>query len=148
MSTALPVLANVVWPALILLDRLVSIYVILAGLALEYFFVWRHTGLGAARSFVANILMNTVSLVLGLLLIPLVGFMVVVPLPATFGDAAWVLTYVAAVLINTFVESLVLIRFARWDFERPPIRFRWLAVANGLSVGVALASLAYWPIRW
>jgi hypothetical protein len=63
-----PILADIIWPALFLEERLVSLWVILAGLVIEYSFVWRITDLGVMRSIWADVAMNAASTLLGILL--------------------------------------------------------------------------------
>jgi hypothetical protein len=86
-------LADIVWPALYLLGRLISVWVVLSGLFVEFFFVWRLTSLSWKQSIWADIAMNLVSALLGLILIPLLGLIAVLPFPATFGLASWIVTF-------------------------------------------------------
>lgn len=137
-------LANVVWPALYLLGRMVSLWVIAFGLFVEFFFVWRMTGLGWRRAAWADAAMNLASGVVGLILIPAAGLVVVLPFPSTFGPASWVATFCVAVLTNAWVEGLVL----RKGFGRSVGRRGvWLlCLANALSVGAAFGSFRLYPI--
>jgi hypothetical protein len=143
-----PVLADIIWPALFLEERLVSLWVILAGLIIEYFFVWRITDLGWMRSIWADVAMNAASTLLGLLLIPLVGFIVVIfPGGAfgTFSPVNWVATFLAAVLVNALIDFLILWKGFKQNIGKR--QFWWLCLANALSVGIAFGSILFFPIK-
>jgi hypothetical protein len=143
-----PILANVIWPALFLESRLLSIWVILAGLLVEYFFVWRITELGAKRSVLADVVMNAASTLLGIVLIPAVGFVVALfpgELFGTFSPITWGFTFLAAVFINALIESLVLWKGFKQSIGKK--EFWWLWFANALSVGIAFGSFLIIPIK-
>jgi hypothetical protein len=139
------ILANVIWPALYLLGRLISFWVILSGLFVEFFFVWRLTGLNLKQSIWADIAMNLASALLGLILIPFLGLIVVLPFQATFGLASWIATFFVAVFINASVESLVLLRGFKQKIGQK--EFWLICLANALSVGIAFGSFWLYPIR-
>jgi len=65
------ILADVIGPALFLENWLLSVWIILAGLLIEYFLVWRATSLGPWRSIMADVAINAASTVMGIILIPL-----------------------------------------------------------------------------
>ena len=150
-----PVLANFVWAGLLLESRLIAIPVILAGLVIEYFFVRRLTGFSAKRSLIADVTMNAASLLLGIVLIPLAGF----AWEISVGSLLWELnnqigsfhpinlaaTFIAAVLINAVIENFVLRKI--FKLEKDKAGFRWLCLANALTVGIALGSLWFFPIK-
>jgi len=139
------ILANIVWPALYLLGRLISFWVIASGLFIEFFFVRRLTSLGWKRAIWADVAMNLASALLGVILIPVVGLIVVLPFPATFGILSWVATFCVAVLINASVESFVLLKGFKQSIGKKEF---WLfCLANALSVGVAFASFWVYPIQ-
>src|SRR4051812_38434108 len=73
-SMPLPI-ADVIWPGLVLEQRLFSSWAIGFGLVVELFFLKCVTSLKLDRCIVANLAMNAVSAGLGLLLIPLFGLM-------------------------------------------------------------------------
>ena len=139
------ILANVVWPALYLLGRLLSFWVIALGLLIEFLFVRWLTRLDWKRAIWADVAMNLVSALLGIILIPVAGLILVLPFPATFGLASWVATFCVAVLINTSVESFVLLKGFKQSIRRK--EFWLLCLANALSVGVAFGSFWLYPIR-
>ena len=142
------ILADIIWPALFLESRLLSIWVIALGLFVEYFFVWRITNIGAIKSIWADLAMNAASTILGIILIPALGFVVaLVPgeLVGTFSPITWAATFLMCVFLNAWIESLVLWKFFTQDIGKK--QFWWLAVANALSVGFAFGSFLIYPVE-
>ena len=139
------IFANIVWPALYLIARLLSIWVIISGLLIEFFFLWKLLRLDAKRAFFADIMINLASALLGLILIGLLGLVVVLPFPATFGIGAWVATLIVAVIVNACIESLVVKKLFKESFAKKD--FCLLVAANTLSVGIAYISLWFFPIE-
>ena len=142
------ILADVVWPALFLEARLLSIWIILAGLFIEYFFVWRITTLGALKAIWANLAMNAASTLLGIILIPGVGLLVALfpgELFGTFNPLTWALTLIVAVLLNTLIESFILWKGFKQKIGKK--EFWLLGLANALSVGFALGTLLIFPME-
>ena len=140
------ILADVVWPALFLEARLLSIWIILAGLFIEYFFVWRITTLGALKAIWANLAMNAGSTLLGIVLIPAVGFLVALFPGELFGTLSlvtWALTFIVAVLLNTLIESFILWKGFKQKMGKK--EFWLLGLANALSVGFAVGTLLIFP---
>ncbi len=149
------VFANFIWAGLLLESRMVAIPVILAGLIIEYFFVQRLTGFNVKRSIIADVTMNATSLMLGLILIPLAGF----AWEISVGSLLWELnnqigsfhpinltaTFILAVLINAVIENFVLRRI--FKLEKNKAGFRWLCLANALSVAIAFVSFWFFPIK-
>jgi uncharacterized membrane protein SirB2 len=146
--------ADLVWPALFLEQRLFSWWAIGFGLLVELFFVRWLTGLSWRMSAVANIAMNAASSLLGFFLIPIAGIaweffpgavLYKVFNIGTFNPGTWVATFLLAVLINSALETTVL----RYVFKQKPAKrlFWWLALANAVSVGLAFASLFRYPPR-
>ena len=145
---AIPVRADVVWPALYLETRLLTWWAVGLGLAVEYLFVRQLFGFGVRRAIVVNVTMNLASTLLGVLLIPLAGIAWEL-FPGslihwafdvgTFNPATWAGTFLLAVAINAVLEGLVI----RWGFKVPVDRriFAGLCVANAISVGMAMTSL-------
>jgi hypothetical protein len=148
------VVADMVWPALFLEQRLFSWWAIGFGLLVELFFVRWLTGLSWRMSAVADVAMNAASSLLGFFLIPIAGIaweffpgIVIYKVfnIGTFNPGTWVVTFLLAVLINSALETTVL----RYAFRQKPVKrlFWWLALANALSVGLAFASLFRYPPR-
>src|SRR5438093_13296193 len=105
-----PILANVVWPALYLIGRLLSIWVISLSLLVEFVFLWKLLGLGAKRASLADVAMNLASAVLGFILIGFLGLVVVLPFRSSFGMGAWLATFIVGLMVNACIESLVVSR--------------------------------------
>jgi hypothetical protein len=142
------ILGDVVWPALFLEDRLLSVWVIVAGLLIEYFFVWRITSLGAVRAIWANLAMNAASTLLGIVLLPFTGLLIALfpgELIGTFNPITWGLTFLLAVFLNTWIEYLVLWKAFKQDLSKR--KFWLLALANALSVGFAFVTFLIYPIK-
>jgi hypothetical protein len=142
------ILADIIWPALFLEDRLLSIWIIALGLIVEYFFVWRITSLGPLKSILADVVMNGASTLLGIILIPLFGFVVAIfpgELFGTFSPITWGATFIVTVFLNTAIESFVLWKIFKQAFGKK--QFWWLALANALSVGIAFGSFLLFPMK-
>ena len=145
--------ADVIWPALFVEDRLFSLWPICLGLLVEFFFVRWLTTLSLGRCVVADCTMNAISALLGIFLLPIAGIawevfpgilIYKVFHVGTFNPGTWAATFLFAVAINAALESAVL----RFIFQqRQPYRrlFWWLCVANSLSVALAFVSLYLHP---
>ncbi len=146
------VVADLVWPALFLEGRLLSWWAIGLGLLGELFFVRWLTRFSWPKSLATDVTMNAASSLLGWALIPLAGIaweiFPGIPLYrlldiGTFNPGTWAATFLAAVFINSGVETAVLCYGFK---QRPFTRFYWwLALANALSVGLAVASVFRHP---
>jgi hypothetical protein len=153
-SVLLIVFADMIWPALFLEGRLLSVPIIIAGLVIEFFFVWRITDLGAGRAIFADLVMNATSTLLGIFLIPISGIVWEI-FPGlvlyrwfnvgTFNPGTWVATFCFAVLINAALETLIVAKVFRQKMGKRG--FGWLCLANGLSVGLAFASFLIYPMK-
>jgi hypothetical protein len=149
-----PVFANLIWAALFLEIRLLAVPVVLTGLIIEYFFVWRLTNFSVKRSILADITMNAASLLLGIVLIPLAGFGWEFTIGrilyeqfqmGSFSFIGWAASFILAVLINASIEYLILRTI--FKLEKDKSGFSWLCLANALTVGIALASLWFFPMK-
>jgi hypothetical protein len=144
-----PLYADMVWPALVLEQRLLSVVPITAGLIVEWLALWfGGFGLSWKKAGVVDVLMNAVSTAVGVVLIPALGFgweyfaeFVLSKLfnVGTFNWGTWTVTFAIAVLATTGIEAGVV----RWGFKVPlgRRRFSILCAANCVSVAIALASL-------
>jgi hypothetical protein len=145
-------IADVVWPALLLEGRILTWWAILAGLIVEFFFLLRITNLHPWRALLADLAMNLASTLMGVFLIPLAGLLwefvpgtIIYPVfdIGTFNPFTWTATLVMASIINAVVERLVL-----GGVFKQPVRKRafWLlTAANAVSVALALASVIHSP---
>ena len=138
--------ANVIWPSVVIAQGLRSYDVILAGLIIEVIFVkifekqtWLRCGLIA-------VIMNLISTLIGIILIPLVGFIgtlllgllseVIPALGNTFDAPVWIFSYILTIFINALVEGMTVHYTAKIPFEKT---FWWLLFANTLSVAICIA---------
>jgi hypothetical protein len=149
-------LADVVWPALIIEQRLLSAIPIIVGLIAEWVAL-RFGGFGLSwkKAALVDIVMNAVSTIAGIPIIPLLGIIWEVFPGAilykffnlgTFNPSTWIATFVIATATTTGIEAAVV----RWGFKVAMDKWRLsvLCLANSLSVGIAFASLWLYPMRW
>ena len=142
-------LADIVWPALVLEKRMLSLVPIVVGLIVEWLALWLcGFGLTWTKAAVVDVVMNTVSSLAGILLIPALGMgweygpgqlLRRIASLGSLSDIDWLATFAIALLVTTGVEALVV----RWGF-RIPLGRRRLAVllgANFASVGFAFVSV-------
>jgi hypothetical protein len=140
-------IADMVWPALFLAERMAAWWGIGLGLLVELFFVRFLTGFSWLKSALVDIAMNAASSLLGLFLIPITGVVWEFSVGrilwhfhiGTFNPGTWTVTFVFAALINAALEASVL----RYAFRQRPFKrlFLWLALANAISVAIAFISL-------
>jgi hypothetical protein len=145
-------LADFVWPALILASRMRSLAPIIAGLIFEFLVLRFVFPMPWKKAAVVDLLMNAASGLAGVVLIPLAGFIWEL-FPGifiyklfnigTFNPMTWAATCVMAVFISTGIEVLV-VRFA-FGFEITRRRFWCMALANLGSTAIAWASLQIHP---
>jgi hypothetical protein len=146
-------LADVVWPALYLEGRLFSVLPISVGLVAEWLFLYfGGFGLSWKKAIIVDVVMNTVSSVAGIVLIPVLGLlweigpgMVVnrVFNVGTFNPISWIATYLLSACASTAIEASVV----KWGFKIPlgQKRFWILFGANAVSTGIAFASFLIHP---
>jgi hypothetical protein len=133
-------LADMVWPALLWENRLLTWWAILVGLFVEYFFVRRITNLSFSRAALADVCMNAASALLGIIFIPIAGIIWEV-FPGsvlykvfhigTFNPGTWLVTVLVAAILNTYIERFALRRL----FKQPLVGRRafWLLyLANAI----------------
>ena len=152
-SSIPPLYADMVWPALLVEQRLLSVIPITAGLIVEWLAL-RFGGFGLSwkKAVLVDVVMNAASTVVGIVLIPALGFgweyfpgLVLYKFfnVGTFNPGTWAATFVIAVLATTAIEAAVV----RWGFKVPlgQRRFWILCAANCVSVAIAFASLWIHP---
>lgn len=148
--------ADAVWPALVLEERLLSIIPISAGLIFEWLVLWLGGfGFSWKKAIVVDVVMNTVSTLVGIILIPVLGLLWEV-FPGlvlykfahvgTFNPGTWFATFVMAVLATSLIEAMVV----RWGFKvvLGQKRFWIICAANFVSVALAFASLWIHPPQY
>ncbi len=125
--------ANVVWPSLYIAEGLRSWYIILAGLIVEFGFIKIFAKEKWLKAIIIAFIMNTISTLVGIILIPVSGLLgEVILLPfnkETFHWSHWLLSYILAVLGNVLIEGLSI----RFIFKIKKFVW-WLFVANAISV--------------
>ncbi len=131
--------ANLVWPSLYIAEGMRSWYVILIGLVIEMFFVNRFLKETFLKSGLIAFVMNLASTVLGIVAIPLSGFIgeiLMVPFgTGTFHPTHWLMSYIFAILSNVLIEGLTIKYIFKYKFKKI---FLWLCVANALSVIICI----------
>jgi hypothetical protein len=148
-------LADVVWPSLFLAERMLSWWIIAAGLVIEFFFVRWLTGAVPGRAALMTLVMNAISTAAGVVAIPISGLaweliasVSLLPLMnwGTFNPVTWLVSAVLAALVNAVIE----VGSLRLIFKVPLSKrlFWWLAVANFITAGMALASLMIVPPKY
>ncbi len=151
---AIPAHADVVWPALFLISRMLTWWSVALGLIVEYFFVRQLTGFDIKTSIKADLVMNGASTLLGAVLIPIAGIgweffpgllLYKIFNIGTFNPGTWTATFIMSVLINAWLENYVIKRFFKKDLGWRG--FRWLCLANAASVGIAFISLWLFPVE-
>ena len=146
-------LADVVWPGLLLEMRLMAWWIIVIGLLVEWPFVRLVTDFSWTKAFFADVMMNTASTILGVFLLPIAGIAWEVVSETTFHHhfssdtfnlIRWSGTFLLAVVLSTTIELLVLMSLT----DRVGARsFWWLCLANSISTGLGLWSLFQFPPR-
>ncbi len=148
-------LANLVWPSLLLTGRIVAVVPIVVGLVVEFFHLRYFTALRGTRCLWADVSMNLGSALLGLGLIPLSGLgweliagFTIHPLMGvgTFNPLAWTVSVLLAAIVNAFVEGYILWRWFEVTLGR---RGFWLlAAVNLITVGIAAISIIIDPPKF
>ena len=133
---ATPAYADIVWPSLYIACGMLSIKVIIAGLLIELLFVKFFAHINWIKASVTTFIMNSITCVLGMILIPVSGIFIELISPfSTFHWSHWLLSYLSVILINTSIEGLVVKISLKQNFKSV---FWWLFMANVLSVLVCI----------
>ena len=135
------ILANVIWPSIIILGAVYSWYIILVGLIIETIAAHLFIKTGWLRSLGIMFVVNAISALIGLIFIPLSGIIVeILTLPfggGTFHISHWILDYLMVVVVNTLIEGLSLKWIFKYQFKK---NFWWLFGANAISVIISIVS--------
>jgi hypothetical protein len=146
-------LADMVWPALVLESRLLSVAPIAAGLAVEWLVLYfGGFGLSWKKATVVDVVMNAASSIIGIFFLPILGFIweffpgalvYKVLHTGTFNPITWIATFFLSVGGSTLIEAGVV----RWAFKIPLglKRFGMLSLANFVSTAIAFVSLWIHP---
>ena len=137
--------ANIIWPSLVIAQGLRSYDVILLGLLIEVIFVKIFEKQTWLRCGIIAVIMNLVSTLLGVILIPALGFFgtlvlgllseIIPALGNTFDTPVWIFSYILTIFINAFVEGMTVHYTAKIPLKKT---FWWLLFANTLSVAVCI----------
>ena len=140
--TTLPVQADIIWPSLYIMKGMLSIKVILLGLIIELFFVKIFTKVNWLKACIISLLMNLISSIIGIILIPLSGLFTEFVFDfvfnaynkfgiGTFHWSHWLVSYLLIILLNTIIEGLFIKINLKLELRKI---FWWLIIANALSV--------------
>lgn len=148
-------LANFVWPALFLGERILTWWAIGLGLPIEYLAIRLITKFHPKKAIIITLLMNLASSLLGIVLIPLAGIIWEI-FPGillfkffnmgTFNPLTWIANLFLAGLVNTGIEGQVVRHFSKIALKRKGYIFLFLA--NLITVGVAFCSLILYPHKY
>lgn len=139
-----PARADMVWPALVLEERLLSIPAIFFGLLVEWVIYYLFFPLTWKKSGIITVTINLVSTLIGIIFIPVAGLLWAIIPFNTFSPFSWAITYLLAVGLTSWIE----IRAAENTFSLVSSRRDELVIvcANAASVGLAFLSLFIFPI--
>lgn len=138
--------ANIVWPSIYIAQGMRSFWVIVIGLIIETIIVKIFEKQTWLRAVLISVIMNFVSTILGIILLPAIGFVgvlligwlseVIPALGNTFDLPVWIFSYILAIFTNVFIEGYTTQFTARIPFKK---MFWWMLLANTLSVLVCVA---------
>ena len=148
------VLADFAWPGLLFTQGYWSWWVVLVGLAIEYFVVWKVFELAPSRAIRADLVMNGLSASLGMVVVAIADFGWQFSLGQAIFHAShrpepvvatWGPTAVFSILVSTVVEVLVLYKVFKARVTRNRVAI--LALANAITVTLAFLEMYRNPIR-
>lgn len=141
---SLSVSANMIWPSLYIAEGMRSWHVILIGLLIEIIFVKFFLKESYLKSVLIAFIMNLASTVLGVVVIPLSGFIgevLMIPFgTGTFHPTHWLMSYVFAILSNVLIEGLTIKIISNKIISKKEFKkmFWWLCVANAISIIICI----------
>lgn len=139
LSVPLIASANVVWPSLYILSQIYCWYIIVLGLVVEFFAVKFFGKASWKKSAIIAVVMNAISALVGLILIPVSGILTEFLLfpfeQSTFHLSHWIVDYVFVAVVNTCIEGLSIKWIFKYEFKRV---FWWLFAANAVSVAFSV----------
>ncbi len=148
-------LANLIWPSMILTGRIVTVIPIVAGLVVELIYLRYGTKLRGMRCLWADLSMNLASALLGIILIPFPGLawewlasITIYPLlnVGSFNLLTWTASAMLAAITNAVVEGFVLRKGFGLVLGR---RGFWLlAVVNLVTVSIAVVTIMIDPPKF
>ena len=143
-------LADIVWPALVLVGHLMAWPIIAVGLLIEAAFVYYIYRASMRDTLVMTIGINLMSTAFGIVLIPLLGAIWELITGravyflfhfGTFNLINWFATFILATISNTVIEIWGLKKI----FKRPVTKriFGLIFFANSISVALAIISIYF-----
>ncbi len=126
-----PAFANIIWPSLYISTGIVSLKVIIVCLLVELFFVKFYTNIRWLNACIVTFVMNLVSALLGIILIPVSGLFAELMPFNTFHWTHWLISYMFAIAINTTLEGFTVKLILKLKFKNT---FLWLFIANAISI--------------
>lgn len=138
--------ANVIWPSIFIAEGLRSFYVIALGLLAETVIIKLFTKQSWLRCVLISVIMNMVSTLLGIILIPAIGFLGAIlfgilseyipSIGNTFDTPLWIFSYILTIFTNVIIEGLTTKFAAKIPFKK---LFWWMLLANTVSVLICIA---------
>lgn len=149
MEAFFPIFSDVIWAGLVLEDRMISPYVITAGLIAElFFFKAAFPRLSWLKTVFVTFTANLFSTCLGLVITPLGTLALEIIFSYAGLSFGGFLTVVFCIYVNTVVEIGVA-KFMLWGMrENSRLGLRqWamIAIANAVTVSMALAAAYFYP---
>jgi hypothetical protein len=150
-----PILADVVWPALYIMERSYTWWGIMLGLVVEYLALRGIAHVTWKKAAIAVVAVNAASSLLGYVAIPLLtlGWEFVLEYTVyqvirlgTFNLFGWVSTVIVIGAITGFPEYFLLTKAFKIQFrsKRP---WLWWWLANCVSVFIAFLTVLIWPVH-
>jgi hypothetical protein len=151
-----PILADMVWPGIMIMERYYTWWAILLGLFVEYFALRLIANSTWKKAAIAVVVVNTASALIGYFLTPwlTLGWEFILSYTVyqvihlgTFNIFGWLSTIIIMGGITTIPEYLLLKYAFRIQFnKKKPWLWWWLA--NCVSVLIAFLSLIIWPAKF
>ena len=143
------VYADVIWPALYITKGMLSLKVIILGLIIETLFVKIFTKTDWKKSCLVSVLMNLITSLLGIILIPLFGLLSELVFDfvfhsydkfgiGTFHWSHWLVSYIMVIILNTLIEAFVIKKALKLNYKNI---LWWLFIANAISVLICFLML-------
>ena len=143
--------ADVIWPSLYIAKGMLSFQVILVGLIVEILFVKYFARINFKKALVVSIVMNLITTILGIILIPLSGLGIEFIFDfvfhfydkfniETFHWSHWLMSYLVIILINTIIECFYIKLALKLKIKET---FCWMLTANGISVFLCFLFLLF-----
>jgi hypothetical protein len=151
----IPILADVVWPALYIMARSYTWWGIALGLVIEYFVLRLLSRATWQKTLIVVLAANAVTSVIGYFAMPLLTFgwefvlestvYQVIKL-GTFNPFGWLATVVVMGAITAFPEYIFIKKIMNVEFTRKK-PWLWWWLANCASVFVAFVTVVIWPVQ-